>query len=62
MVQPAPPRSSFTQFARNLRHYQLAGHSPDTPWWVTPVAIAGFIAAFFLILALAGWMVSLLRG
>lgn len=43
-----PPRN----FSKTYVHDQLAGHSPNTPWWATPLAIFGFIALFAIVLGL----------
>ena len=41
---PAPVASR--DLSRNLRNYQLIGHSPDTPWWATPLGISIVVAIF----------------
>ena len=43
-----PPRN----FSKTYVHDQLAGHSPNTPWWATPLAIIVFIALVVFILGL----------
>ena len=43
-----PPRN----FSKTYGHDQLAGRSPNTPWWATPLAIFGFIALFAIVLGL----------
>lgn len=58
MVSPAPPPNlPLKSFSRTYADVELAGHSPNTPWWVTPLAIIGTIITLTVVFAfLVHWL------